>query len=137
MILAVLLPSCSNKTQNLVKADSKEVVDHDIPKEVAEKVFDKAEITKDGEPTMKPEDCHGVRKTIQFLEDEVGVMMLVGNDYVISKDNGSKRWKPCKIPGKMKVEGMKVQFTGEVLEIFPNERLSATPFRLKSMRETD
>ncbi len=114
--------SCNNKIQKeggqSETVRKSEIVDHD----------DKPEVI----PHSVKEDCHGVRKTIRTITDKNGEIMLIGNNVTISIPPGTKRYKVCDIdvPKELKVEGIKVRFSGEILEIFQNERLMGTPTRL-------
>lgn len=84
-------------------------------------------------PHSTESDCHGVRKTIMVINNQEAEIVKVGERYLISIPPGTKRYNPCKLPERAKVENLKVVFSGEVLEIFQNERLSGTPFRLSSL----
>jgi len=143
LVLGCLLvvASCNEKAMP-VKNDSElkqPSIDHNIPSEVATSVFDKAPITKKGVPEIGEleEDCHGKRMVTQTLEEVEASILKIGDKYVISTDSGNSRYNPCDLPKKLLVDGMPVRFSGEVLEIRPNERLMATPFRLKNIVERD
>jgi hypothetical protein len=126
--------SCSNRST--VPQPS---VGDNIPSEVATSVFDKAPITSKGAPQLDDlkEDCHGKRQVTQTFEEKEASILKVGDKYVISTNEGNSRYNPCELPEKLKKDGILVRFSGEVLEIFPNERLIATPFRLKNIVERD
>lgn len=136
----LMFSSCSNKTapakhQEVLKQPS---IGDDIPNEVATTVIDKATITKEGVPQMGvEEDCHGKRMVSQSFDEAEGSILEVGGMFVISMDNGNSRYNPCDLSKKYKKNGMLVRFTGESLEIFPGERLVATPFRLKNITERE
>ena len=146
-ILSILLgcflifSSCSDKTLPAKKNEelNQPSVGDDIPSEVATEVFDKAPITSKNAPQMGEleEDCHGKRMVRTTLESVDGSILKVGDRYVISTENGNNRYNPCDLPKKFLVGGMLVRFSGDVLEIFPNERLIATPFRTKNIVERD
>ena len=133
--------SCSNKsTAPQIKEELKQPsIGDDIPSEVATSVFDKAPITQKGAPEIEDlvEDCHGKRRVSQTLEEVNASILKVGDKYVISADGGNSRYNPCELPSKLKKDGLSIRFSGEVLEIFTNERLIATPFRLKNIVERD
>ena len=127
--------SCSDKS---VPKQNEQTIKEDIPGEVATEVFDKAPITTENAPTLQDEeDCHGKRSVTQTLEEANGSIMKVTGMYVISMNDGNDRYQPCDLPKKYNQEGILVRFSGEVLEIFPNERRAATPFRLKFIAERD
>jgi len=137
----LILPSCSEKSvpvKNNEEIKKPEIGDK-IPSDVATEVFDKAPITTKNVPEMGElqEDCHGKRNVSQTLEEVEGTIMKVAGRFVIATDNGNSRYNPCELPGKLKKEGILVRFSGDVLEIFPGERLFATPFRLRNIVERD
>ncbi|MEE9439817.1 MAG: hypothetical protein V3V14_12500 [Saprospiraceae bacterium] len=133
--------SCNHKTTSAIDAPQKEkkvLIEPDIPVEISGEIIDKTSganadnIVLDG----KPDDCHGVRKTISFIENTKGEILMIGDIYVISLNGGTTKYMPCEISKKYQKEGLQVTFGGEVLEIFSNERLIATPFRLSQMVRT-
>ena len=143
ILIAALLviSSCSDKSVP-VKNDEvlkQPAIGDDLPSGVADEVFDKAPITKENAPELQDleEDCHGKRMVGQTLEGVEGSILNVAGRFVIATDNGNKRYNPCELPKKLKVDGMPVRFSGDILEIFPGERLIATPFRLKNIVERD
>ncbi|MEM9548192.1 MAG: hypothetical protein AAGA77_19580 [Bacteroidota bacterium] len=137
----LMLPSCSEKSvpvKNNAQLKKPEVGDK-LPEGMASEIFDKAPITNDGAPTLQEpkEDCHGKRNIVQNLEEVEGSIMNVANRFVIVTNNGTSRYNPCKLPDKLKKEGMPIRFSGDVLEILPGERLAATPFRLRNIVERE
>lgn len=98
--------------------------------------------TKEGQPsTVKTaeiqtpssaEDCYYPRKTIRTLTDEAGAILRVDDRYLIDADSKG-RYLPCEMPAEYRQEGLRVTFSGDKLEIFPNERLMGTPLRLQSI----
>ena len=136
-----IIMSCSNKSTAPLDQEelNQTTVGDDIPSDVATSVFDKAPITKKDAPQIGEleEDCHGKRRVSQTIEEVDASILKVADRYVISTDGGNSRYNPCDLPGKLKKDGILVRFSGEVLEIFPGERLIATPFRLKNIVERD
>jgi hypothetical protein len=123
--LGTMSSSCNNKTKsNDGQSETVQMVE-----ELSQ--FDKPEMT----PHNMEEDCHGVRKTVRTVTDKEGEIMLIGNNVLIRIPPGTRRYKVCDVdvPEKLKIEGLKVSFSGEVLEIFHNERLVGTPTRLTSI----
>ena len=120
--LFTMSSSCNNKIQT--KNGNSEIVQktEDVNQ------IDKPEMT----PHNMTEGCHGVRKTVRTVTDKEGEIMLIGNIVLISIPPGTRRYKVCEVdvPEELKIEGLKVRFSGEVLEIFHNERLMGTPTRL-------
>jgi PBP1b-binding outer membrane lipoprotein LpoB len=137
----IFIASCSDKSVPIKKDNelNQSSLGDDIPSEVATEVFDKAPITTKNAPQLEEEeeDCHGKRMTSQTLEDVEGTILKIGDKFIISTNNGSSRYNACKIPENLQKEGILVRFTGDVLEIFPGERLMATPFRLRNIVERD
>lgn len=133
--------SCSNKSTAPQKKEElkKPTIGDKIPSDVATSIFDKAPITTKDAPQLGDleEDCHGKRNVNQTFEEVEGKMLKIGDKFVISTNGGNSRYNPCELPSKLKKEGILVRFSGEVLEIFPGERLIATPFRLKNIVERD
>lgn len=120
--LVTMATSCNNKINS---SDGRSETEQKV-EEVSQ--IDKPEMT----PHNMEEDCHGVRKTIRTISNLEGEIMLIGNNILISIPPGNKRFKLCHvdIPKELKIEGLKVRFSGQVLEIFNNERLMGTPIRL-------
>ena len=133
ILVGLLFPfaSCNNK--------SNPKIGDDIPEHVAKNVYDKAPITQEGVPELEPEieDCHGKRNVSGSLKDVDGFILKIGDTFVLTSNNGNNRYKPCEIPDPLKTDGMAVRFSGDYLEIFPNERLIATPFRIEYISERD
>ena len=123
--LVTMSSSCNNKIQTQDGNSEIEQKAEDLNQ------FDKPEMT----PHNMEENCHGVRKTVRTVTDKEGEIMLIGNNVLISIPPGTRRYKVCDVdvPEELKVEGLKVRFSGEVLEIFHNERLMGTPTRLTSI----
>lgn len=88
-------------------------------------------------PHSLKEDCHGVRKTIRTVKDKQGEILMIGSNVTINILPGTERYKVCEVPEEIKIDGTKVKFSGEVLEIFPNERLMGTPTRLTEIFKID
>ena len=137
----LLMPSCSEKSVPTKKDPElkKPGIGDKLPAGVADEIYDKAPITTSGAPELNEpeEDCHGKRNVVQNLEEVEGTIMNVANRFIIATNDGTSRYNPCELPGKLKKEGMPVRFSGDVLEIFPGERLAATPFRLRNIKERD
>jgi len=134
------ITACSEKTapvKNDVQLKQPTLGDK-MPTEAAQNVFDRAPITKEGAPQLEAEqDCHGKRMVTGTLEEVEGKMLKVADTFVITTDGGTSRYNPCTLPDRLKKDGVLVRFTGEILEIFPGERLMATPFRLENIVERD
>lgn len=120
--LVTMSSSCNNKIQTKDGESGVELKAEDADQ------FDKPEMI----PHNMEEDCHGVRKTVRTIKDKEANVMIIGNNTLISIPPGMRRYKVCEadIPKELNVEGLRVKFSGEVLEIFHNERLMGTPTRL-------
>ena len=77
---------------------------------------------------------YDTRKTVQTVKSQKGKVTLVANNYVIVTEgvNGT-RFVTCNLPDAFKTEGKAIVFSGEVKEIYPNERLVATPFKITAI----
>ena len=125
--LTAMSSSCNNKTKQMGD-EIKEEQKSDITTE-----------TQDSEMTTQnmKEDCHGVRKTIRKVKDKEGEILMIGNNVTISIPPGTERYKVCEVSEEIKKDGIKVKFSGEILETFPNERLMGTPARLTEITKID
>jgi hypothetical protein len=54
--------------------------------------------------------------------------------YIISLENESIRYQACNLPDELKVQDIKVLFSGLVKEIYATERRFATPFVLEEIK---
>ncbi len=137
----LIVSSCSEKSVpvNKDKVSKQPSIVDDIPSDVTTDVFDKATTTTKNAPEIRDveEDCHGKRKVSQTLEKVEGSILKIADKYVISTNNGNSRYNPCKLSKMHKKDGVLIHFSGDVLEIFPGERLIATPFRIKNIAIRD
>ena len=79
------------------------------------------------------EDCYYPRKTIRTITEEGGAVLEIDGKYLIDADSRG-RYLPCSVPTAYQQVGLRVIFTGDKLEIFPNERLMGSPLRLQQIR---
>ena len=127
--LIALSASCNKK---IAPAENEEVVE--IKQPTISDVSPGSLPTMDNQiPHSDVADCHGVRKTIRRIENKKAEVVKIGEFYLLNVPPGTRRFKPCEIPEAMKIEGLKVIFTGLQLETFPNERLMGTPLRLEDI----
>ncbi len=71
------------------------------------------------------------RKTVEKVENQVGTIQRIHDKlYIIVTEDGRSRFAPCNFPNKFKQNGLKIRFSGEVKESYPNERWAATLFKL-------
>ena len=82
-------------------------------------------------------DCFPERKNIKTHPMTEGIVKEVMSDFFAITVGDSKRYSPCNMDAKWKVEGKKVKFKGIEKEIFPQERRAATPFLLLQIEAVD
>jgi hypothetical protein len=71
------------------------------------------------------------RKTVETVENQVGTIKRIHDKlYIIVTEDNRGRFAPCNLPNKFKKDGLKINFSGDVKEIYPNERWAATLFKL-------
>lgn len=71
------------------------------------------------------------RKTVETVENKVGRIQRIHEKlYIIVTEDNRGRFAPCNLPDKFKKDGLMIRFSGEVKEIYPNERWAATLFKL-------
>jgi len=78
----------------------------------------------------KTEDCSPDRKVVNTIVNQNGIIIKIGDNYLIELDsiNSGTRYYPCNLSDEFKKENKTIKFSGNVKEIFPNERLMGTPF---------
>ncbi len=77
------------------------------------------------------QDCYDNRKIIKEIVDVEGIVMSVGDFFVI-RVGDNMRYQPCELPKSLKNDD-KVVFSGEVKEIFQNERRAGRPIVLSKI----
>ncbi|MBK8625790.1 MAG: hypothetical protein IPN86_09590 [Saprospiraceae bacterium] len=87
----------------------------------------KSFLGKSGHDGLSLTDCLNERKSQETLRNQQGSIMQVADQYVILSQDGNSRYLACNLPETYKKEGEKVSYTLIVKEIYPNERLIATP----------
>ena len=83
------------------------------------------------------EDCFSERKNIKTHPMTEGIIKEVMSDFFAITVGDNKRYSPCNMEEKWKIEGKKVKFSGIEKEIFPHERRAATPFVLTEIKEAN
>jgi len=76
-------------------------------------------------------DCYKDRAVTEEVADVEVSVTNVMNMFMFSFDN--TRWQACEVPKEFCEEGMKVKVSGQVLEIFPNERRAGSPFNITAL----
>ena len=74
------------------------------------------------------------RNTIGQIKEEKGVITRFSPEdetYFITPTNPDlPRLSPCNLPAEFQQDGLQVTFSGEIKEVYPNERWAAQPFKL-------
>lgn len=75
------------------------------------------------------------RKTVGTVENKVGRIQRIHDKlYIIVTEDNSGRFAPCNLPNKFKKDGLRIQFSGDIKETYPNERWAATLFKLSDYK---
>ncbi|MEL6459061.1 MAG: hypothetical protein AAFQ91_12505 [Cyanobacteria bacterium J06621_15] len=78
------------------------------------------------------------RKTVDTVEKQIGTVRRIHDKlYIIISEDNRSRFAPCNLPDEFKKEGLKIRFSGDVKEIYPNERWAATLFKLSDYKVLD
>lgn len=78
--------------------------------------------------------CYDSRETTGTIESSTGKIIKVNDQiWAVQPDNSNTRYGLCEIPDKLKVENLKIKFSGEIKKIAPNERMAASPFKMKTI----
>lgn len=67
------------------------------------------------------------RKNMDTLMQLKGSIIIIADSYFIEVIKGNERYSVCNLPEDFKKEGMPVMFSLIIKEIYPTERLMATP----------
>jgi len=94
----------------------------------------KSFLGRSGHDGLSLTDCLADRKNQETLRDQKGSITKVAEQYIILSEDGNSRYLACNLPETYNNEGEKVTFTLVVKEIFPNERLIATPAYLTEIK---
>ena len=81
------------------------------------------------------EDCYPHRRTIQEFKELDAKIVLMGPRFIITTEDGKRRYQSCQLPEEFQNDGMVVIFSGIQVEILPGERRMAKPLRLISIKE--
>ena len=80
------------------------------------------------------------RKTVSQVTNMKGIIKMLSKEqtreaasFAIHIPETNQRYTACDLPDYMQREGVAVIFSGDVKEIFPNERWMATPFEIRSI----
>lgn len=94
----------------------------------------KSFLGKSGHDGLSVSDCLLDRNNQETLANQEGNIIKVADQYVILSQDGNSRYLACNLPETYKKEGTKISFTLIVKEIYPNERLIATPALLTEIK---
>jgi hypothetical protein len=72
-------------------------------------------------------DCMQERKSQEEIADLLGTIQLISDVFVLISNDGNSRCFTCNLPESYKKEGIRIKYSIIVKEIFPTERLIATP----------
>jgi hypothetical protein len=80
-----------------------------------------------------PSECSfDTRKTVGSVKNQQGKIERVGDIYrIVTKDSSIV---PCNLPDAFKQDSKTILFSGELKEIYPNERWAATPFKITAIK---
>ncbi|MEM7716150.1 MAG: hypothetical protein AAF349_21680 [Cyanobacteria bacterium P01_A01_bin.68] len=70
------------------------------------------------------------RKTVKIIKNRVGI---IKDSSILTEDNPTNfesRLSLCSLPEQFRKDGLKIIFSGEIKEIYPNERWAATPLKI-------
>lgn len=83
--------------------------------------------------TPIPSECSfDARKTVGSVKNQQGKVERVGDIYrIVTKDSSIV---PCNLPAAFKQDGKTILFSGELKEIYPNERWAGTPLKITAIK---
>lgn len=82
---------------------------------------------KTGHDGLSTSDCMPERQNRELISDITGKVEVVADQYVLTTASSDLRFFACNLPDSFKNPGLKIKFTIQSKEIFPNERLIGTP----------
>lgn len=85
------------------------------------------------QPSLIPSECSlDERKTVGSVKEQQGKIERLGDSYrIISKDT---ILVPCNLPDAFKQDGKIILFSGDLKEIYPNERWAGLPFKITDVK---
>lgn len=92
-----------------------------------------------GKKVVKSSKCaFDSRKTVDTVKNQIGKVRKIHDRLyiIVSKDIGG-RFAPCNLPDEFKKDGLMIRFSGDIKEIYPNERWAATLFKLTDYKAVD
>jgi hypothetical protein len=88
---------------------------------------------KSGHNGLATVDCMPDRKSQESMTNQYGSIIKVAEQFVLQTDGENQRFIACNLPESYHKEGLKVNFSILIKEIFPNERWAATPVVLQEI----
>lgn len=79
------------------------------------------------------QNCYEDRKVDGSVENLKVTILEKADKFFCVREN--THYEPCEIPAEFAKAGKEVIISGDIMEIYPNERRMGTPFHLKSIRE--
>ncbi|MBW4577330.1 MAG: hypothetical protein KME08_18840 [Aphanothece sp. CMT-3BRIN-NPC111] len=85
------------------------------------------------QPSLISSECSlDERKTVGSLKEQQGKIERMGDSYrIISKDT---ILVPCNLPDAFKQDGKIILFSGDLKEVYPNERWAGLPFKITDVK---
>ncbi len=81
--------------------------------------------------------CFEDRKTTKEIVEHKAKIIKVATWWMMVPDESGSRWQPCEMPEMFQEENLTVIVSGEVKEIYPNERRAGTPFIIHGLVKAD
>lgn len=78
------------------------------------------------------QDCYKERKMEMALTDVSAKLEIFGDDFLIATEDA--RYVPCELPISFRKNGINILFSGEVKEVYPQERWAGLPIQLTKIR---
>ena len=72
-------------------------------------------------------DCMPGRKNMKTIKQIDGNIIIIADSYLIETSQGNERYAVCNLPAEFKKVGIVVRFSLIIKEIYPTEKLMATP----------
>jgi len=80
-------------------------------------------------PVEIQSNCYEDRAMVRTYTNQPGmVIQMEPGRFAIVPEGDSIRLDDCNLPEPLKAEGMRIQFSGEQKEVYPNEKWAAYPF---------
>ncbi len=94
----------------------------------------KTSVDKPVVESLSISDCYAERKNEDILTSQSGSIIKVADQFVILAQDKYSRYMCCNLPDSYKKEGVMINYSLIVKEIYPNERLIASPAYLMDIK---